>query len=155
MAARFFLRSYTACATLCSGEATILVCFSFKKITKNSLLTGWTSAIIYLYLYACLQVLGFRSGMPIHEMGTSVHLIFLTERGLTAMRNRTTLLRAEQSRAEQSRAEQSRAEHGLTAPFLRLAAAGHLKLHIAFVMDNRRILTGLLYPVRLGGFCAV
>ncbi len=37
-------------------------------------------------------------------------LIFLTERGLTAMRNRTTLLRAEQSRAEQSRAEQSRAE---------------------------------------------
>ena len=29
---------------------------------------------------------------------------------LTAMRNRTTLLRAEQSRAEQSRAEQSRAE---------------------------------------------
>ena len=28
---------------------------------------------------------------------------------LTAMRNRTTLLRAEQSRAEQSRAEQSRA----------------------------------------------
>ena len=31
-------------------------------------------------------------------------------RGLTPMRNRTTLLRAEQSRAEQSRAEQSRAE---------------------------------------------
>ena len=42
-------------------------------------------------------------------------LIFLTERGLTAMRNRPTLLRAEQSRAEQSRAEQSRAEHGLIA----------------------------------------
>ena len=34
----------------------------------------------------------------------------ITERGLTAMRNRPTLLRAEQSRAEQSRAEQSRAE---------------------------------------------
>ena len=34
----------------------------------------------------------------------------ITERGLTAMRNRNTLLRAEQSRAEQSRAEQSRAE---------------------------------------------
>ena len=49
------------------------------------------------------------------------------------MRNRTTLLRAEQSRAEQSRAEQSRAEHGLTAPFLRL------KLNTTFVMDNRRI----------------
>ena len=52
------------------------------------------------------------------------------------MRNRNTLLRAEQSRAEQSRAEQ-----GLTAPFLRLA--GRLKLHITFDMDNRRILTGI------------
>ena len=47
--------------------------------------------------------------------------------GVTAMRIRPTLLRAEQSRAEQSR---------LTAPFLRLA--GRLKLHITFVMDNRR-----------------
>ena len=56
------------------------------------------------------------------------------------MRNRTTLLRAEQSRAEQSRAEQSRAEQGLTAPFLRLA--GRLKLNTTFVMDHRRILTG-------------
>ena len=55
---------------------------------------------------------------------------------LTITRNRTTLLRAEQSRAEQSRAEQSRAEHGLTAPFLRLA--GLLKLNTTFVMDNRR-----------------
>ena len=55
------------------------------------------------------------------------------------MRNRPTLLRAEQSRAEQSRAEQSRAEQRLTAPFLRLVAAGHLKLNTAFVMDNRRI----------------
>ena len=51
----------------------------------------------------------------------------ITERGLTAMRNRTTLLRAEQSRAEQSRAE-----HWLTAPFFRI------KQHI-FVMDNRLI----------------
>ena len=33
-----------------------------------------------------------------------------TREDLTAMRNRNTLLRAEQSRAEQSRAEQSRAE---------------------------------------------
>ena len=65
-----------------------------------------------------------------------------TGRGLTAMRNRNTLLRAEQSRAEQSRAEQSRAEHGLTAPFLRLAIARRLKLNTIFVMDNRRILTG-------------
>ena len=73
------------------------------------------------------------------------------------MRNRPTLLRAEQSRAEQSRAEQSRAEqsraeqsraeqsraeHGLTATFLRLAAERCLKLNTTFVMDNRRILTG-------------
>jgi len=72
------------------------------------------------------------------------------------MRNRPTLLRAEQSRAEQSRAEQSRAEqsraeqsraeqsraeHGLTAPFLRLAAAGRLKLNTISEMDDRRILT--------------
>ena len=33
--------------------------------------------------------------------------IMLEKRGLTAMRIRPTLLRAEQSRAEQSRAEQS------------------------------------------------
>ena len=46
------------------------------------------------------------------------------------MRNRTTLLRAEQSRAE----------HGLTAPFLR--PAGRLKLNTIFVMDNRGILSG-------------
>jgi len=37
-------------------------------------------------------------------------LRLFAQEGLTAMRNRTTLLRAEQSRAEQSRAEQSRAE---------------------------------------------
>ena len=56
----------------------------------------------------------------------------ITERGLTAMRNSNTLLRAEQSRAEQSRAEQR-----LTAPFLCLA--GRMKLNTTFVMDNRRI----------------
>ena len=50
------------------------------------------------------------------------------------MRNRNTLLRAEQSRAEQSRAE-----YGLTAPFLRLAAARRLKLNTTFVMYDRRI----------------
>ena len=44
------------------------------------------------------------------------------ERDLTAMRNRTTLLRA---------------EHGLAVPFLR--PAGRLKLNTTFVMDNRRI----------------
>ena len=71
------------------------------------------------------------------------------------MWSRNTLFRAEQSRAEQSRAEQSRAEQSraeqrLTAPFLR--PAGRLKLHITFEMDNRRILMGLVYPVRFGGF---
>ena len=56
------------------------------------------------------------------------------------MRNRTTLLRAEQSRAEQSRAEQSRAEQSrLPALFLRLSDARRLKLNTTFVMDNRRI----------------
>ena len=70
------------------------------------------------------------------------------------MRNRTTLLRAEQSRAEQSRAEQSRAEHRLTAPFLRLAAAGRLELNTIFVMDNRQIGQGYKYPPAwFGGFC--
>ena len=53
--------------------------------------------------------------------------------------NHTIASRAEQSRAEQSRAEQSRAEHGLTAPFLRLAAAGRLKLNTISEMDNRWI----------------
>ena len=61
---------------------------------------------------------------------------------LTITRNRTTLLRAEQSRAEQSRAEQSRAEQRLTALFLRPAAARRMELNTVFVMDNRRILTG-------------
>ncbi len=51
------------------------------------------------------------------------------------MRNRTTLLRAEQR---------------LTALFLR--PAGRLKLHTTFEMDDRRILMGLVYPVRFGGF---
>ena len=53
-----------------------------------------------------------------------------------AEQSRAEQSRAEQSRAEQSRAEQSRAEHGLTAPFLR--PAGRLKLNTTFVMDNRR-----------------
>jgi hypothetical protein len=57
------------------------------------------------------------------------------------MWNRPTLLRAEQSRA------------WATAPFLRFAE--RLKLNTTFVMDNRRIWTGLLYPVRFGGFCAL
>ena len=83
------------------------------------------------------------------------------------MRNRNTLLGAEQSRAEQSRAEQSRAEQSraeadcalfapcgrraeqsraeqsraeqrLTAPFLRPAAARRMELNTIFEMDNRR-----------------
>ena len=62
----------------------------------------------------------------------------MTKRGLTPMRDRTTLLRA---------------EHGLTVPFLRLAAAGRLKLNIAFVMDNRR--TGRGYYTLSGSAGAV
>ena len=99
---------------------------------KNPLKSAPGYAIIFTYLYAHVQGLRIRAGRPIHEMGTSVLLIFLTERGLTAMRNRTTLLRAEQSRAE----------YGLTASFLRLAIARRMKLNTTFVMDNRRILTG-------------
>ena len=44
------------------------------------------------------------------EAQSKIYQKILTERDLTAMRNRNTLFRAEQSRAEQSRAEQSRAE---------------------------------------------
>jgi len=40
-------------------------------------------------------------------------ILEINRKGLTAMRNRNTLLRAEQSRAEQSRAEQSRAEQSM------------------------------------------
>jgi len=89
-----------------TGEARVLAYFSFKISSEFSLNSGLASGIIYLYFCACLQVLSSRADMPIHEMRTAV-LIFLTERGLTAMRNRPTLLRAEQSRAEQSRAEHS------------------------------------------------
>jgi hypothetical protein len=64
------------------------------------------------------------------------------------MRNRPTLLRTEQNRTEQNRTEQR-----LTAPFLR--PARRLKLNITFEMDDRRILMGLVYPVRFGGFCAL
>ena len=60
---------------------------------------------------------------------------------LTTMRNRNTLLRAEQSRAEQSRAQHSTVI-AIAAPFLRPAAARRMELNITFVMDNRRILTG-------------
>ena len=71
------------------------------------------------------------AGRPIQGIRASVLFRYLTE-SLTAMRNRNTLLRAEQSRAEQSRAE------AITAPFLRLATAGRMKLNTTFVMDNRR-----------------
>ena len=54
----------------------------------------------------------------------NIGVINIFTEGVTAMRNRTTLLRA---------------EHGLTAPFLHLAAAARLKLNTIFVMDNRRI----------------
>ncbi len=88
----------------------VLACFSFRKIFDKSVEIGPRFCYNMTNLYAQVQGLRIHAGRPIHEMGTSVLLIFLTERGLTAMRNRPTLLRAEQSRAEQSRAEQSRAE---------------------------------------------
>ena len=50
---------------------------------------------------------------------------------LTTMRNRNTLLRAEQSTVI-----------AIVAPFLRPAAARRMELNTVFVMDNRRILTG-------------
>ena len=70
-----------------------------------------------MYLYAHMQGLRIRAGRPIHEMGIS-HIF--DGKGLD-MRNRTTLLRAEQR---------------LTAPFLR--SAGRMKRNTVFVMDNRR-----------------
>ena len=45
-----------------------------------------------------------------NNFGFLLKLAEIYGKDLTAMRNGTTLLRAEQSRAEQSRAEQSRAE---------------------------------------------
>ena len=76
-----------------------------SKITLNS---DRASAIIYLYLCACLQVLSSHADMPIHEMRTAV-LRFFTERGLTAMRNRATL--AQHSTAQHSTAQHSTAQH--------------------------------------------
>ena len=49
--------------------------------------------------------------------------------GLTAMRNRPTLLRAEQSRAEQSRAEQSRAEQSRAEQRANCALFASCKTH--------------------------
>ena len=69
-------------------------------------------------------------------------LVFLNKRSrfmqneLTTMRNRNTLLRAEQSRAEQSRAEQSRAWANCVL-FASCVLRGRLKLNTTFVMDNR------------------
>ena len=63
-----------------------------------------------LVVSSCRLKGGWDSALAGRYMRWEILLILLTERGLTAMRNRTTLLRAEQSRAEQSRAEQSRAE---------------------------------------------
>ena len=104
-------------------------CFLSGKISEKSVEISPRFAIILAYFYTHVQGLRIRAGRPVYEMRTS-HI--LTERGLIAMRNRTTLLRAEQSRAE----------HGLTASFLRLAIARRMKLNTTFVMDNRRILTG-------------
>ena len=56
-----------------------------------------------------LKCRGKESALAGRYMRRELLRLFAQE-GLTAMRNRPTLLRAEQSRAEQSRAEQSRAE---------------------------------------------
>ena len=81
-------------------------------------------------------------------------LVYWTKqiRGLTAMRNRPTLLRAEQSRAEQSRAEQSRAEHGLTVPFCVLRGAWNCILHSRWMTVG---LDGVSIPCQVRRFCCV
>ena len=91
------------------GEAMALACFSSGKISEK------TVEISPRFCFNICVSIYSREGVKNptlagRYMRWELLLIFLTERGLTAMRNRTTLLRAEQSRAEQSRAEQSRAE---------------------------------------------
>ena len=71
-------------------------CFLSGKISEKSVEISPRFAIILAYFYTHVQGLRIRAGRPVYEMRTS-HI--LTERGLIAMRNRTTLLRAEQSRA--------------------------------------------------------
>ena len=83
----------------------------------------------------------FRAGRPIHEMGASVLLRFLPERGLTAMRNRTTLLRAKQSR-------------GYNCALFASCGCGALGTEYCIRDGSPSDLTGLLYPARFGGFCA-
>lgn len=57
--------------------------FLVQNSSKFPLLSSRIFAIIYLYLFACLQVLSSRADMPIHEMRTAV-LSFFTERGLAS-----------------------------------------------------------------------
>ena len=74
----------------------------------NPLLSGNVFDIIYVNYLALYR--GKESTLAGRYMRRVLLLRIFGQGGLTAMRNRTTLLRAEQSRAEQSRAEQSRAE---------------------------------------------
>ena len=67
------------------------------------------------------------------------NFITIYERGLTRMNKRVILCTAQHSTAQHSTAQHSTAQHRLTVSFLRLAAAGRLKLNTTFVMDNRRI----------------
>jgi len=87
--------TYSSCDTLFAGEAMVLACFSFRKISEKSVEISPGFCYNISVFYAHVQGLRIRAGRPIHEMGTSVLLIFLTERDLTAMRNRPTLLRVE------------------------------------------------------------
>ncbi len=64
------------------------------------------------------------------------------------MQNKSELFTAQHSTAQHSTAQHSTAQHStaqhrLTALFLRPAAARRMELNTVFVMDNRRILTGI------------
>ena len=75
----------------------VLACFSSGKISEKSVEISPRSCYDKACLYAHVQGLRIRTGRSIHEMRTS-H-IFDGKGLITAMRKRTTLLRAEQSRA--------------------------------------------------------
>ena len=66
-----YLHPYSSCDTLFAGEAMVLACFSFRKISEKSVEISPRFAIIYAYFYAHVQGLRIRAGRPIHEMRTS------------------------------------------------------------------------------------
>ena len=77
---------------------------------------------------------------PLYGIQDEKEVDEMTQKRLTAMPIKDTILTAQHSTAQHSTAQHSTAQHGLTVPFLCLAR--HLKLNTTFVMDNRRILTG-------------